>query len=474
MGYYSIYLIFKDIIRTLTKKKNLKIFIFILIILLYLFYKKNFSLGADVIDYDSFGVTATITVNDSIANNYNYALFTTRRAYNSTRDRLMYVFMVARGDITMRYNGDYLYFDCSQGISFLGTNGSWTSSAAAENFSNYVNLINNANAPGNWYNTNGSGLLGFINLDNVSYYGNGDIYNTNGDLVYSANTGVKYPSITTSTTDLENLSFEYLSIDTNDFYQDRVYLYIYDLNTNNSNDIEYIPPKKRIVLTTDSDYYIEELSINNATYWIPISDLGLTFKSGGTYGFRFVLSNLYTEDGIEYDELEWLTDYQTFTLNSSLTSDYINSINNFVNNNQQKEQTDILNQIISDDYDENQINNSFNDISSSTSEVDNSQYVGFFTTIFNKLSVIINGDYNSVETISFPIMNTNHTITFRSDLIKIRIEDTFVFTFLQIFWYYLFGMYIFKFSNNLIIKIKSGEILNGYENKNEVITSSML
>lgn len=44
----------------------------------------------------------------------------------------------------------------------------------------------------------------------------------------------------------------------------------------------------------------------------------------------------------------------------------------------------------------------------------------------------------------------------------------------EAFWYFVFGIYLFRFVSNLIHKIKSGDILNGYTNDNEIITSSML
>ncbi len=67
----------------------------------------------------------------------------------------------------------------------------------------------------------------------------------------------------------------------------------------------------------------------------------------------------------------------------------------------------------------------------------------------------------------------NH-IEFRSDLLSSHIPSPLK-TLINVFWMYLFGMYIFRYTSKLIDWLKSGDILNNKEmSANEVITSSML
>lgn len=193
-------------------------------------------------------------------------------------------------------------------------------------------------------------------------------------------------------------------------------------------------------------------------------------------------------DGASFS-YQYVTNEVQFTINQNLSSDIIMSFNNnikdqqdkenFTNiensiNNQTQNQQNFYNDIMSDQYDENLAGDTLTGTSDSTDSIDQSQYLGLFSAIFGKFSNIINGDFSTVEEIHYPVPNTNKEIILKSDLISSTIQNTFIYYFLQTSWYFIFGIYIFIFSNNLIRKIKDGSILNGYENNNEVITSTML
>lgn len=221
----------------------------------------------------------------------------------------------------------------------------------------------------------------------------------------------------------------------------------------------------------------------------------MTFTVGNDYEFRFAV-----REEIESEYSDWaysyIGEYTQFTVSSDTTAERLaeyqalmqekkrqderqeelNTQRETINaiQEQTEQDSEFYNTILSNDYDENKIDGSLSSVGSATDSVDDTEYTGLFSAVFSKFSNIINGNYNNVEIISYPIMNTNKNIEIRSDILSSHIENTFIYTFLQCFWYFLFGMYIFKFSNNLIRKIKSGNILNGYENNDEVITSTML
>lgn len=155
-----------------------------------------------------------------------------------------------------------------------------------------------------------------------------------------------------------------------------------------------------------------------------------------------------------------------------------NAINNQTNsiNNQTSAigyQTDVIEdqgQAINDslsstDYDDDNVEVD----TSVVDDVDNSEYVGLFTTIFSSFNTAINN--TGVEYLRIPIPNSNQLLVIPSDLVSRHLGA--LSTLVSGFWFFVFGFYAFKFVNNLIVKIKDGSILDGYSSS-EVITSDMV
>lgn len=187
---------------------------------------------------------------------------------------------------------------------------------------------------------------------------------------------------------------------------------------------------------------------------------------------------------------EYLTDLLSFTISDTVSNDVINSLNMSTKekteqkqhdetlnalNNQGEQNQQFYNSVLSNQFNESQPGDTLNSMGGGFRDsVDDSSYVGLFSTVVSKFAAIINGDYSSVEEIHIPLPNSDKYITLKSDLLSSFIQNTFIYDFLQIFWTYLFGMYIFKYSYSLIKAIKTGSILSGYSWENEAITSSML
>lgn len=123
--------------------------------------------------------------------------------------------------------------------------------------------------------------------------------------------------------------------------------------------------------------------------------------------------------------------------------------------------------ITSTTYDENEVNVD----TSAIDDVDNSEYTGLFTTIFNSFNNAISSD--SVEYLRIPLPNSRgQMLIIPSNLVSRYLSGTLQ-GLISAFWYFVFGFYAFKFVNNLIVKIKDGSIMDGYHSS-EVITSDMV
>lgn len=127
----------------------------------------------------------------------------------------------------------------------------------------------------------------------------------------------------------------------------------------------------------------------------------------------------------------------------------------------------IDNTLSSTDYDEDEVNVD----TSATDDVDNSEYIGLFTTIFTNFNNAINN--TGVEYLRIPLPNSRgQELIIPSNLVSRYLNGTLQ-ALISAFWYFVFGFYAFKFVNNLIVKIKDGSILDGYHSS-EVITSDMV
>lgn len=510
VAYYSFYKIIKDILFTIFGKKlknYLKfLFIFLFFAFVFLFFNDKKVLAADftygsqiqngnytdlefTIDYSGKTVDFEYHIlNSFVPSNTKQTVIYPR--FGTTRNYIDLVFSYS----TLRLDDNNQYW-----LNYINTNDNYWEYKRFElptlsDLSNKIVFWANSNS--NFTSTNWSrNYISYVDASvNNLVYSSLDIYNNNNELVFSSpyNTPPRrVPAISTSLEDLETLNFDVLSIDGWNYSNEDFYLLVYDRNYSETESYNNLYPKKEILLNGDSPFYVSELSADpsvNKIFWVPIGELGLEWKIDGTYGFRFAI-----REPIESEFSEWaysyLDDELQFTVDSNVAPSVISSFNNATqqtnNNNdfnelndniksQTQQNNEFYNNILSNSYDDGQIDDTLGNISESSTNFDDSQYTGLFTAIFGRFSNIINGNYNEIEHLSYPIPNTEQSIVISSDLLYSKIQGTFIYTLLQVFWMYLFGMYTFKFSYNLIIKIKDGSILNGYENNNEVITSNMM
>lgn len=116
-------------------------------------------------------------------------------------------------------------------------------------------------------------------------YADDNVTDMDGNVLFPKVIEKKCPEITTSEEDLTNLNFEYLTINSNDYSDSDFYLLTYDRTNVNTETLDGLYPKKEILLS------------NKSTYYIPKSELGITFKDAGTYAFRFATRELVDNSG---------------------------------------------------------------------------------------------------------------------------------------------------------------------------------
>lgn len=457
MGYYSFYKLIKDIIITIFNKKVFRfLLISIIIAVVILPFLDTFVFAVDVTFQQN---NEDVTISD-INNPYDaIAIFwNTNYAAGSVPGRYFYV---SWDSTTTKYGilPTREHNMKSQGGKFYYTTDK----------SNFSNSATNSGFSGNFQllftNTN---IYNYSNMNEVAYEG----------------TPIEPPFIKPiiyNKTEIQSNNFDNIVIQINNYnYENNLYfkLLYNPTNTGVSGDqIAYYYSVDIFILNYTCKYFTT--SNNEQFYIIPKSELNLQPNKEYYFLITTDSTNIYNTLGVyNYENDENAYDGFSYNTGNTITEQQVT--NNLLQNqkdeiNKQTENSqNFYNNILSNDYNENQINDTLTNIDDSTKDIDDSQYIGLFSAIFTKFSNIISGDYSSIETISYPIMNTDGYIIITSDILSSKIQGTFIYTFLQIFWYFLFGVYIFKFSNNLIRKIKSGEILNGYENNNEVITSTML
>lgn len=139
-----------------------------------------------------------------------------------------------------------------------------------------------------------------------------------------------------------------------------------------------------------------------------------------------------------------------------------------IESNNDKNTDKIKDTMTSTDYDDSSVN-----IDTSAADLDDSSVTGLFETLFTNFSNKIS-NYGGVETIQIPVPFTDDNLELKSNILSSIIEGTFLSTFIRLLWYYLFGLYLFKFVNKLYNSIKSGNIIGGISFNDEVISSTML
>jgi len=179
--------------------------------------------------------------------------------------------------VTLKVVGDEYRIN-EMGISYFASNTSSNGKKTMSWFNEYIN------SPVSLDYT--SDFLTYVCNTNEKNYiiSNYELKDNNGNIIYNP---TKFPQVTTSLEDLQTLNFDTISVSANSWSDKDLYILFYDRSLMNNEDTQGLYPKKEIKLSTDTSYYIPEISSEqNAIYWIANNNTGLNFKVGGTYEIR--------------------------------------------------------------------------------------------------------------------------------------------------------------------------------------------
>lgn len=212
-------------------------------------------------------------------------------------------------------------------------------------------------------------------------------------------------------------------------------------------------------------------NLENSTKWGGASCSQSRTQSSNTISFTVFAFDV---DGtyVQYGTTSLFLPSQLVNYRSSVVNDYLREKKNVQEiTNSITEGTDkIDNSITSTDYDESVVN-----IDTSSADIDDSSSIQLFTTIFtNFKNLLDNSNWQTVETIDIPIPHSQEKLQLKSDILSNIVGNTFIATLINVAWYSVFGLYVFKFTTKIFQAVKSGDILSGLNLSDEVITSSMM
>lgn len=481
MGYYSIYKIIKDIIRTLFNSKIMKYLLILIMIIIILFiFNNNFSLSTNATyTYTYNNNTKTFTIDEDLLNyNYIFSCVCTNPSY-SPNGQVHFIASDTQPTFystTGTYGALYINFPTGAVVKTWGYQG---------NIANYIK--NGVNLTSDMVSTltstsgqpvyisipywNSSYNYGYSDMNTISYLSTFDItindttyFNTNYSIYQS-------PSLSNSQSDLENLSFNNFIINANSYSEDitnndgTLFMLFYNRSLSNSNNTEGLYPIKEKGFTKGSIYTDSSSTDDNLIFNFPIFQSGVFFNIGSTYEIKFAYKT-YNNDGTW--QYNYFDNNYIFTISSNVTQDYINQLNQQTatttdEENQQNMEDAINNQTQSIDNINNTINDSNVDNSSVNLPTDNTQDItqsgvdNIFQTIFNSFTS------GTAQDIVFPIPFTNKSIILQPNYVYNMLYNnnaTWVITIIQAFWWYLISRFIISDIMNKIRKIKQGNFDN--------------
>lgn len=480
MGFYNIYKIIKDIIRTLFGNKSLKIFL-ILFIFIFLIYfiggKFVCAVSPTVLTYNQ--ETHNITYNNTDYK-INDDVFTMPYLliFEDTRSNSYQIRVIASSQPF--FMGDP-YLNAYNIKNYVSTELYWKDIGYRNNGLNIIVTSTLSNYTYGLYSNGVSLGSNFISQQNILFL-NFDIYDYNNqeNLLFSSNAIPQYiaPTLSNTTSQLENLNFTNFIINSNDFTDEienndgTLFMLFYNRSLTNSQTTDGLYPIKEKGFTKGSIYTdINNSTSNNIVFSFPIFMSGVYFNIGSTYEIRFA-KKVYNSD---YNRMvyEYLGEPIQFTISSNVTQDYINQLNQQTatssdNEDLQDLQNSINNQTQSIDNINNTITDSNVDTSSINLPTDNtidptqSGVDNIFQTIYNSFTT------GTPQDIVFPIPFTNKDIILQSNYLYNMLYNngaSWVITIIQAFWWYLISRFIITDIMNKIRKIKQGN-LDNIENSN--------
>lgn len=494
MGYYSLYKIVKDILRTVFGSKFLRI-LFILIIILFcsFIYNKVFAFesstyfnlpiteGESLTSSNGYSLSTIVTTSDE----YNIYNMFTPVSLTDADGMTAFTIICKKGDrlsvVPSRYSSSSNYMQ----LTISATNGVNVTSSSTD-FSRWNRIINytinnNATTPlslepsvtkvvyinQNVYNAfYPDGLLFSSNFDGV-------LYDLNNNIVEDISTF--NPPRFDNTTEIENgypdgVYISRGSYSKNDYLYFHLLQISYTVPINDGNDTVYYYNDKTFALNKDSKYFKlwesdPEDTQNYSYYYISRSALGLDTNSS----YLYVLSNsglqisntvnILQEDVTNgfYDVIQ--SDTTGVITPQDSTNDKIQNIDDTLSDNTVSSDTETnIEDSLSFDNNNSDLNN---------------MNTGFFSAITSIFSNLVTYDLGEDTTIVIPLPHSNNTIVLHSNVVYNYVSSVLK-NIITAFWYYVFGMYLFRFINRIYIALSSGSIMEKFDNPNEVITSNML
>ena len=238
----------------------------------------------------------------------------------------------------IKYNGDYYLLSIY--LVSQDTDIKINSDGSSNRFSGYYPYVYYLRSPytewtpsgwastGVYQSSNRSfGALGsneeYVYLDMVDY----SAYTPSGNYILKSNGQQLFPPkelepdkpfISTTTETLSTGNFDYLSINSGDFYGDNFqdfYLLAYNYY---ASDVENpnLYPQKEILISggRDNKYYTNDYD-GSYIYMIPMSDLGIVFRNNGKYGLKLATKQQVEFDGKFIDTYNYL-----YTVTFSVTN----------------------------------------------------------------------------------------------------------------------------------------------------------
>ena len=417
MGFYSIYKIIKDVIRTLFGNKFLKLFLIVCIVFLVMTLVNNSNVFASFsIPYGD----KNLTITDEWIEKFPYYAF---YDLNDSGANLMGSYICSNSPLTITpvYNSsntsqiDYYLIESTD---LNGINSSFTTDLQfAINNCDTIDLNDISSYTAYVFSSNAYNFA----------YSNYDIYTNNGDLLHTSDAFTP-PTLNNSISELENLSFNNFSISANSFTQEMIsnpdeplVMLFYNRSLSNSQNTDGLYPIKEKYFYKESIYFDRENSTDsNYIFKYPIFRSGVFFNIGSTYEIKLaklVYIQEYNTWGYDY-----FANSYTFTVSSNVTQDYINQLNQqTATSSDEEQQQELQNSINQQTQSIDNINNAITDITVDNSSIDlptdnttnptQSGIDNIFQTIYNGFTS------GTPQNIVFPLPYSTNNITIQPNYI---------------------------------------------------------
>lgn len=427
MGFYSIYKIIKDMIRTLFGNKILKFIIITIILLILSLLLNNESKAYSTSDSLTFTFHNSTYTLPSWIEGHRYACFISSNDVYPDRADLLFILF---DDNNNEYLQEYVY---NNQLTFIKSSGSvgfhsikitsiTNLQSAINEYINYNTLINRSLA------TSESISRKFFTLSDNDAFLKSTVNIVNRDTNEPVYSTYINPSLGNTQSQLENLSFDNFIINANSFTQDMIndpdsplVMLFYNRSLSNSSNTDGLYPIKEKYFYKESIYFDTENSTDdNYIFNYPIFKTGVFFNIGSTYEIKLA-KRVYIQ---EYNTwgYDFFDNSYTFTVSTNVTQDYINQLNQQTatttdEENQQQQLDAINNQTQSIDNINNSITNSTVDNSSIDLPTDNtnnptqSGIDNIFQTIYNGFTS------GTPQDIVFPLPFSSNNITIKPNYI---------------------------------------------------------